>query len=256
MDQAQLEIELGAWKNIAIDKQVLLSDVFNALGLNEQSSNEELKSTLKNIIDQANNAADNISKTKAELVDANVQIVELKKQVASIDTIKDQATATEAASKQAEEAAKKAEQAAEAKVRASKKENAEEVKKITQQLKEKQKEIKSIHKVLADSPENVVKKLKALNREKHDESTLRKQAEADSRTLRKQVKELEKEKTDLKDTIEKGSELVTSVKELQTVANDLYTELAEKVEDKDAITKVPDIDSALLELFETELEEA
>ncbi len=256
MDQAQLEIELGAWKNIAIDKQVLLSDVFSVLGLSDQSSNDELKSTLRSIIEQASNASENILQAKSDVVAVNKQLSELKKEAEKVSEIKEKADETEEASKQLAINAKQLEKEAEEKVQASKKENAEDLKKINQQLKEKQKEIKAIHKILADSPENVVKKLKALNKEKFNESTLRKQAEAESRTLRKQLKEVEKDKSDLQGTIDKGADLVESVKGLSQVANELYTDLLTHVESADDVKKVPEIDEALLDLFTPEMEEA
>ncbi|MCY4046261.1 MAG: hypothetical protein OXE99_14450 [Cellvibrionales bacterium] len=256
MDQAQLEIELGAWKNIAIDKQVLLSDVYSALGLDDKTSNEELKSTLKGMISQANNADVKIKEAQDNVEKIKQQLAEMQAELNKVNSLKQQADASQEQSIQALEDAKTVQKEAEDKIQAAKKENAEELKKVNQQLRDKQKEIKSIHKVLADSPENVVKKLKSLNKEKHDESTLRKAAEGESRSLRKQVKDLEKDKSNLEETIEKGGDLVESVKELRKVANDLYTKVAESAENKDDVPMIPEIDESLIELFEKTAEEA
>lgn len=256
VDQAQLEIELGAWKNIAIDKQVLLSDVYSALGLDDKTSNEELKSTLKGMISQANNADVKIKEAQDNVEQIKKQLADMQAELNKVNNLKEQADASQEQSIQALEDAKTVKKEAEDKIQAAKKENAEELKKINQQLREKQKEIKSIHKVLADSPENVVKKLKSLNKEKHDESTLRKAAEAESRSLRKQVKDLEKDKAGLDETIEKGADLVESIKDFRKVANDHYTQLIESSDNKDDVSSLPELDESLIELFEKTPEEA
>ena len=139
MDQAQLEIELGAWKNIAIDKQVLLSDVYSALGLDEQSSNDELKNTLKKMISRAQSADDQIKTAQTNVETIKLQLDEMKKELAKAQGLKNQAEQAQTTSANMLDEAKSIEKKAEERLQASKLANAEELKKINNQLKDKQK---------------------------------------------------------------------------------------------------------------------
>lgn len=247
MDQAQLEIELGAWKNIAIDKQVLLSDVYSALGLDEQSSNDELKNTLKKMISRAQSADDQIKTAQTNVETIKLQLDEMKKELAKAQGLKNQAEQAQTTSANMLDEAKSIEKKAEERLQASKLANAEELKKINNQLKDKQKEIKQIHKILADSPENVVKKLKNLNKEKFDESTLRKQAEAESRNLRKQLKTSQKENDANKEQFDKAETLIEQLNSFKEVANNHLSEL--KAANADNDYSLPTIDQELIDLF-------
>ena len=74
--------------------------------------------------------------------------------------------------------------------------------------------------------------------------------------MRKQVKDLEKDKAELDETIEKGADLVESIKDFRKVANDHYTQLIETSENKDDVSSLPELDDSLIELFEKTPEEA
>ncbi|CAA0099500.1 Uncharacterised protein [BD1-7 clade bacterium] len=250
MDQAQLEIELGAWKNIAIDKQVLVSDVVAVLGLEDDCTNEQLKSALKAVISQASEAESKVQAAKQDVDSLKKKLVENEKTIAGVRELEKEAGSAKQIAEDATAAAKDAEEKAEHRIQTARAANADELKKATLQVKEKQKELQAVNKVLADTPENVVKKLKTLKKEKFDESTARKSAEADARTLRKQVKELEQEVDRNKETLEKSAELVEPVRDLKKLCNAQKDQLGELVEDASTLDEIPDVDDTLLEALE------
>ena len=259
MDQAQLEIELGAWKNIAIDKQVLLSDVTTVLGLDEDCSNEALRSALKDLIAKASGAEDKLKAAQADIDSLKKQLTENAKSLTAADAVKKEAGTAKQEAEEAVAQAKDIEEKAESRIQAARAANAEELKKVQKQVKDKQKELQSINKILADTPENVVKKMKAMKKDKFDESTARKAAEADSRSLRKQVKELEQDVTNGQEVIDQAATIVEAVREIKTIADSQKHDLEKHVEDASALAEIPEIDEKVLEAIEqaaTEKEEA
>ena len=150
LEQPDLELQLKVWKELAISKQVLMQTATKALGLADECSSDELEKALTLTIAQAK---------KAEIKFAKAQ----NEAKASIGSLQDKLEASEKANKavaKARDEAIASIDAAEHKVTAGKQANSDELKKIKAQLADKQKEIKSITKVLADTPENVVKKMK------------------------------------------------------------------------------------------------
>ena len=250
MDQAQLEIELGAWKNIAIDKQVLVSDIAAALGLDDDATNEQVKAALKAVIGQASEAESKVKATQEDVDSLKKTLAENAKAIAGVKGIEKEAVVAKQAAEDALTHAKEIEEKAESRIQTARAANADELKKATQQVKDKQKEIQSINKLLADTPENVVKKLKSLKKEKHDESTARKAAEGDSRTLRKQVKELEQEVDRNKGLLEQASEVVEPARELKKLCNAQKDQLAGLVEDSASLADIPELEDDLLEKLE------
>ncbi|MET1255106.1 hypothetical protein [Aliikangiella maris] len=240
MNQSDIELQLKVWKELAINKQVLMQTAATALGLKAECSSEELESALKATIEKA-------KKLESALTAAN------EKSSAEITELKDQLKRTEA-QREEERAAKESFEtelkASEDRVVAGRQANADELKKIKVQLADKQKELKQITKTLADTPENVVKKMKALKKEKMDEANDRKRAEENSRNLKKEKQRVEQDLKESQALVERAGELVSGYRELHKIANEQFTQLAEKVEDKDALTALPEVDEAILEAIE------
>jgi colicin import membrane protein len=69
--------------------------------------------------------------------------------------------------------------------------SAKEAKKLQDSIAEKDRALKAINTALSDTPENVLKKLKTLKKQKTDESNARKQADKVIIGLRKEKQELE-----------------------------------------------------------------
>ena len=98
------------------------------------------------------------------------------------------------------------------------------------ELAKKERELKAINAALADTPENVVKKLKALKKQKLEENTARKAAEAMSRTQKKEIKELNEQLEERKKLLEQSNQLVEQYRELRTAAEALKEKAGDDAE--------------------------
>lgn len=240
MEIAELEVQLNVWKELAISKQVLMLSATKALGLEEDCSAEELEKALNETIAKGKNAA------------ADIKAAE-EKTAAQISTMEDKVKSIKCAIDEAVEVKEKAEAqtlASEQKLAAVREASAMEVSKATAQMNDAQKEMKRIQKLLADTPENIVKKLKQLKKEKMDEANARKKAEELNRNLRKEKQKADDAAEQAKASLEKAAELAASYRELQALANDQYTKLAGLVEDKAELEKVPAFDADVLDALE------
>jgi len=211
-----------------------------ALGLKTESSAQELEEALKKTINHAKNAEAELrdfeEKTKTNISVLEAKLTRSEKAVRVTQSEKDEALSALQASEENRVVANTA--------------NAEEVKKLKSQFSDKQKEIKQITKSLADTPENVVKKMKILKKDKMDEANARKRAEEVSRTLRKDKQREEQKVEQSKAAIERANELAIKHRELDTFANEQYNQLAEKMEDKKSLQQVPFLNKDLLEAIE------
>lgn len=240
MDRAELELQLEVWKDLAISKQMLIGAAAEALGINSECSMEEIKEAFEKATQRATQADAAIAKAKE---DAENAIAEMQAKVKANDI--ELAKAKETA-ENAEEALKAADQ----RVDAGREANADALKKANGQIAEKDKALKQIKKVLADSPENVVKKLKVLKKEKMDEANARKKAEEEARRQKKDKQKSEQEVKDLQSTIEQCGALVEQVRELKTFSEAQYDQLKELVEDAKKLEKTPKLDEELLTSIE------
>ncbi len=240
MEQSELELQLEVWKELAVSKQVLMHSATDALGLNEECSSEELETALKRNIGGVEAAELESKKVQAEAREEvsvlAVKLAEMEKSIKNLTIEKEEAL--------------KAHAAAEHKFESGQTANSEESKKIKAQLVDKQKEIKQITKILADTPENVAKKMKRLQKEKMDEANTRKKAEEISRNLRKDKQKIEQDLKESKTINEKSIELAGLYRDLQKLANEQYTQLADKVDEKSSLEVIPALNEELLELIE------
>ncbi len=232
MDQTELEAQLKVWKDLAISKQMLIQTSTDALGLDPDCSTFELKEALDRAIKRAMEADATISEAEDR---ASVAVSAMEQKMEESEKAKDVAEATVAAAVAAEEDMK-------TRMAAAREANAKELKKATTELATKQKELKAINKALADTPENVVKKLKALKKDKFDEATARKAAESKAREVRKEKQEVEAELAEANLTIENGVKLAEAYRALYKTCEEI------KADDKD----MPELDEALLLAIEPE----
>jgi colicin import membrane protein len=240
VDRAELELQLEVWKDLAISKQMLIGAAAEALGINSECSMEEIKEAFEKATQRATQADAAIAKAEQDAQDA-VSEMQAKMKANDIELAKAKETA-----EKAEEASK----AAELRVEAGREANADALKKANAQIAEKDKSLKQIKKVLADSPENVVKKLKVLKKEKMDEANLRKKAEEESRKQKKDKQKAEQEVKDLQTNLEQCASLVEQVRELKTFSEAQYDQLKELVEDPKSLEKTPKLDEELLTSIE------
>jgi len=239
LEQADIELQLKVWKELAVSKQMLMQKATNLLGLSKDCSSEEFENALNKNATQVKAVQSELKKEQ----ETSAKIIEdLQAQLKASQQLNNQ---LEAERDDLQASIKKAEE----QVIAGKEANADELKKIKSQLAEKQKEIKQITKVLADTPENVVKKLKALRKEKLDEANARKKAEDLNRKVKKEKDTQEIELKQVQASLEKAVELADKYQELDSFANKQYDLLVAASKDKDSVEKVPKIDEATIELI-------
>ncbi len=198
MEQAQLELQLKVWKELAISKQILMRSATDALKLDPNCSQDELKVALDAVIKKIAEADSSVGRrppgSQAWRSPRWRRSCRSPRRPAPwpINSAEEIRVAQESASRQIE---------------IERANFTKEMQQMKSVVAEKDKTVKAINAALADTPENVVKKLKALRKEKQDEADGRRQAETTMGTLRK-----EKQQTDeqLTKANEKNAKLVTA----------------------------------------------
>lgn len=240
MTQTDVDIQLKVWKDLAISKQILMGAATDALGLDAECSTDELRAALDRAIQRAKEADTTIVKTREE---TDAQIAEMKALVESSQKarLESETLACEAA---------KAREAAERQLSIGKSENTEAVKKARAEVTDKQNKLKAISKALADTPENVVKKLKTLKKQKMDEAKIRTQTESKLQSTRKEKNKLETELETQKALVEKATPLVEQIRKLHGLCKEANKKIKSLSEDKKDLIKIPKLDEELLESLE------
>ncbi len=236
--------KLKVWKDLAVSKQVLMGAATDALGLDAECSTEELRLALNQAIARARDADFNIKETANK---AEAQVAEFKQLAVSAESARSEAEIKV-------EASFKAQEQAERQLATGKSDNADAVKKAKAEVAEKQSKLKSISKALADTPENVVRKLKTLKKQKLDEAKFRGQAESSLLASKKKVAKLEAEIEAQKPVTENAGKLLEQYKALQALcqqANETITKLSDNKEDQ---LEIPALDAESLESLEKVLE--
>ena len=244
MSQVDVDIQLKVWKDLAISKQILMGAATDALGLDSECSTDDLRTALDKAIKRAKEADINIVSMREQ---TDKELAEMKALVDSSQ--KAQAEAEEQVAESA-----KARETAERQLAIGKSDNADTVKKAKADVVDKQNKLKAISKALADTPENVVKKLKALKKQKLDESKIRTQTEAKLLSTRKEKTKLEAELQTQKELVEKSTPLVPLVRDLHGLCKEANKKIKSLSEDKKDLIKVPKLDEELLESLEPEVE--
>ena len=238
-----VNIQLQVWKDLAISKQILMGAATDALGLDSECSTDELKTALDKAIKRAR--------------DADIQIQEtLSQSEQKIGEFKQRAEAAEHARSEAEarvEESVKARDQSDRQLVNGKADNAGALKKARAEVTDKQNKLKAISKALADTPENVVRKLKTLKKQKMDEAKLRGQAESRLQSLRKEKSRLEADLETQKSALENAATLLEQIKAMHETcvqAESTIKKLSDKKKDQ---LKVPAFDTAAFESLEQSL---
>lgn len=237
MDQENIERQLKIWKELAVSKQLLIRAATDALGLDPDCEAEVLKNKLNEAIKHSMQADASIEHAREQ---ARIAVEVMEKKVA--DSHKASEKAYEAA-KTAEKQMEKLRQSMEA-IRST---NAEEIKKAKAATAEKDKALKAVNKALADTPENVVKKLNALKKQKADATRAQKQAEAATRGARKEKQRTQKKLDNMQNDARK---LTIQFRELHQLCTDIRKQLKPLVEDGGSVPEFPELDEKFLQKLE------
>ena len=237
MTQAQHDLQLKVWKELAISKQILMRAAADALKLDPACTQEELKEALEGALNRVAKADTDLFNAKEE---AKVAITALEKKLASTEQ------ALGIAQKAATEATA-AHEAALQQITNQRTAAAEELQKVKDRLAERDKALKAINKALADTPENVLKKMNALKKQKQEEADGRRQVESALNTLRTEKRQQDQR---LEDVQRNGTTLVTRYRDLHALSLKLQEQLQPLVEDAKSLPTIPELDASLLEAIE------
>jgi colicin import membrane protein len=182
VSENDLEMQLNIWKEMAISKQMLMLTATDALKLDENCSQEELRVALDDAIRRSIEADVDISRAEEQ---AKTAIAMMEKKLADSRKNVDVAKAAHAE-------ALAAQQVIQQQISDERNSSAIEIKKLQETIAERDRALKAIKNALSDTPENIVKKLKTLKKQKLDEADARKEAEKVNLTLRKEKQALEK----------------------------------------------------------------
>ncbi len=234
MSQTDTDQQLRIWKDLAISKQVLMNEAALALKLKDDFTAEDLRSALDVALKRANDADANMADTRNR---ASEEIGAMQAEVKKTLKSKTEAEAQRDAAIGEKEAAEQA-------LGVGRKDNADALKKAKRQVEDKQKELKAINVALADTPDNIIKKLKTLKKQKVDEANARKTAEDANRKLKKESKQQKEELENLGSLKEQAASLLAAYRELRTWADEMEAKNA----DGEA---APKVDAKLLSDIET-----
>jgi len=211
-----------------------MNEAASALKLQDDFTADDLKSALDVALKRANDADTNMADTRNR---ASEEIGAMQAEVKKTLKSKTEAEAQRDAAIGEKEAAEQA-------LGVGRKDNAEALQKAKRQVEEKQKELKAINLALADTPDNIIKKLKTLKKQKVDEANARKTAEDANRKLKKDNKQQKEELETLNALKEQAASLLAAYRELRTWAD----EMEAKTDDAEA---APKVDAKLLSDIET-----
>jgi len=228
---------LKVWKELAISKQILMRAATDALKLDPECTQEELKQALEGALQKVAKADTDLFNAKEEACEA---ITALEKKLA----------ASEQGLAIAQKAAIEAKAALEGAVQQMANQRdaaAKELQKVKDRLTERDKSLKAINTALADTPANVLTKMNTLKKQKQEEADARRQVESALNTLRTEKRQQDQR---LADALRNGATLVSRHRDLHALSLKLHEQLQPLVEDANSLPEIPELDTNLLEAIE------
>jgi chromosome segregation ATPase len=242
VSQAEHDLQLKVWKELAISKQILMRAATDALKLDPECTQEELKAALDGLLKKSAQAETDLARAKGE---AGVAIAALEKKLAA--TEQELAAARKAAAD-----AQAAHEGAVQQIANQRTAAAAELQKVKDRLAEREKALKAINTALADTPANVLQKMNVLKKQKQEEAEGRRQIEAALNTLRTEKRQQDRKLTDLQ---RHGATLVGRYRDLHALSLTLREQLQPLVEDAKSLPAIPELDTKLLEAIEPPAED-
>lgn len=237
MSQTQQDLQLKVWKDLAISKQILMRAATDALKLDPECTQDELKAALEGALQKVAKADADLANAKEE---AKAAVAALEKKLAesqqALGVAQKAATEAQAAHEGAMQQLANQRTAA-----------ASELQKFKDRLAERDKALKAINTALADTPENVLKKMNAFKKQKQEEAEARRTIEAALNALRTEKRQQDQK---LADATRNTEALVGRYRDLHAVTARLHEQLQPLVADGNNLPAMPELDSKLLEAIE------
>jgi colicin import membrane protein len=237
VSQAQHDVQLKVWKELAISKQILMRAATDALKLDPACTQEELKEALEAALKKVVKADTDLLNAKKE---ATVAITALEKKLAASE--QDLVIAQKAAAE-----AKVAHDGAVQQMANQRTAAATTLQKVKDCLTEREKSLKAINTALADTPANVLKKMNTLKKQRQEEADARRQLESALNTLRTEKRQQDQR---LADVLRNGATLVSRYRDLHALSLKLHEQLQPLVENAKSVPEIPELDTKLLEAIE------
>ena len=237
MSQSQQDIQLKVWKELAISKQMLMRAATDALKLDPECSQDELKAALEGALKKVAQADTDLFNAKEE---AKAAIAALEKKVAATE---ERLSAAQKAAAEATAAQEEAEQRMANQRTAA----ARELQTVKDRLAEREKALKAINTALADTPENILKKLNTLKKQKQEEADARRQIESTLNALRAEHRQQDQRSADV---LRNSTTLVSRYRDLHALTLQLVEQLKPLVADAKTLPVIADMDKDLLEAIE------
>jgi ethanolamine utilization protein EutA (predicted chaperonin) len=117
---------------------------------------------------------------------------------------------------------------------------AKELQKVKDRLAEQEKALKAINTALSDTPENVIKKMNVLKKQKQEEADLRREIETSLNTLRNEKKQQDQKAA-------AGEKLAAQYRELHEISLKLHERAKTALPDAKDLPAVPELDAKLME---------
>lgn len=234
MSQVEQDVQLKVWKELAISKQMLMRAATDALKLDPECTQDELKQALEGVLKRIAEAEKELADAKSE---AKVAIAALEKTLAARDL--DLATARKEATD-----ARSAHEAAVQQIANQRAAAAAELQKVKERLAEREKSLKAINTALADTPANVLQKMGALRKQKQEEAEARREIEAALNALRAEKRKQDQKLAELS---RNAATLGSRYRDLHALTLQLHGQLEPLIEDAKGLATVPELDTKLLE---------
>jgi chromosome segregation ATPase len=237
VSQSQQDIQLKVWKELAISKQMLMRTATDVLKLDPECTQDELKEALEGALRKITKADADLFNAKEE---AKVAIAGLEKKLAATEErlAVAQKAATEAQAAHEDAIKQMANQRAAA---------ARELQNVKDRLAERDKALKAINTALADTPENLLKKMNTLKKQKQEEADGRRQVESALNALRTEKRQQVQRSADV---LRNGATLVSRYRDLHELSVKLLEQLQPLVADAKSLPQVPELDTELLAAIE------
>jgi colicin import membrane protein len=235
--QAQLDIQLKVWKELAVSKQILMRMATDVLKLDPECTQEELKVALEGALKK-------VAKVDAELFEAKEQAR------VAVSVLEKKLAASEHSLAVAQKAAAEAGAAHEGAVQQIANQRAAaaaELQKVKDRLTERDKSLKAINTALADTPENVLKKMNALKKQRREEADARREVESALNALRSEKRQQDQRTADVQ---RNSATLLGRYRDLHALALKLHEQLQPLVGDAKSLPAIPELDADLLEAIE------
>jgi chromosome segregation ATPase len=237
VSQAEQDLQLKVWKELAISKQILIRATTEALKLDPECTQDEMKQALEGALKKFAKANTDLFNAKEQ---ATVAISALEKKLAAGEQ-------TLAIAQKAAADAKAALECALQQLANQRTAAATELEKVKDRLTERDRSLKAINTALADTPANVLSKMNTLKKQKQDEADARRQVESALSTLRTEKRQQDQR---LADVLRNGASLVSRYRDLHALSLKLHEQLRPLVEDAQTLPEIPELDTDLLEAIE------